>query len=140
MTEAARSVSALTLHDAERLAKYHQSLTGSGRPDRTIEAFAPDVVVRFADFPEMHGLEELKRFLVARFERQKNYRLKKQLRAIWQDVLVCSWHATWEDGRDGRSMEGHGMELMTLRDDKITLWEAAFNVWERGKGGSLPIV
>jgi nuclear transport factor 2 (NTF2) superfamily protein len=140
MTEPARSADVVPLHDAERLAKYHQGLTGSGKPDRIIEAFAPDVVVRFADFPEMHGLEELKRFLVARFEMQKNYQLKKQPRAISQNVLVCSWDATWEDGRDGRLMEGHGVELMTIRDDKITLWEAVFNVWEQGKRGSLPIV
>jgi hypothetical protein len=37
-------------------------------------------------------------------------------------------------------MEGAGVEFMTLRDGKITLWEAVFNVWELGKRGLLPIV
>ena len=32
--------------------------------------FTSDVIVRFADFPEMHGQAELKRLLVARVERQ----------------------------------------------------------------------
>jgi hypothetical protein len=41
--------------------------------------FTSDVIVRFADFPEMHGQAELKRLLVARVERQKNYRLKKRM-------------------------------------------------------------
>jgi hypothetical protein len=83
------------------------------RLEKARKAFAPDVVLRFADFPEMHGLEEPRRFLAARFERQKNYRLQKQLRAIWQDVLVRSWDATrgWSrrpiDGRSRRGTHDH---------------------------------
>jgi nuclear transport factor 2 (NTF2) superfamily protein len=129
----------LTLGEAERLVRYHQGLTGSGQPDRMIEAWAPDIVVRYADFPEMHGVDEVKKFMTRRFARQKNYRLVKRLRGVWGDDLVCSWDSTWEDGRDGRAMEGRGMELMTIRDGKITLWEAVFNVWEKGTSGSLPI-
>ena len=131
---------ALTLHEAERLVKHYEDLAGSGSPDRIAESFAPDVIVRFADFPEMHGLAELKRFLAARIVRQRNYRLTKRLRAVAGDVIICSWDGAWEDGHDGRSMEGSGVELMTLRDGKITVWEAVFNVWELGKSGALPIV
>jgi nuclear transport factor 2 (NTF2) superfamily protein len=131
---------ALTLHEAERLVKHYEDLAGSGSPDRIAESFAPDVIVRFADFPEMHGLAELKRFLAARIARQRNYRLTKRLRAVAGDVIICSWDGAWEDGHDGRSMEGSGVELMTLRDGKITVWEAVFNVWELGKSGALPIV
>lgn len=40
----------------------------------------------------------------------------------------------------GRSMEESGVELMAMRDGKVKVWEPVFNVWERGKGGSLPIV
>jgi nuclear transport factor 2 (NTF2) superfamily protein len=130
----------LTRHEAERLLAHYQDLASSGAPDRMIEAFTSDVIVRFADFPEMRGHAELKRFIVARVARQKNYRLKKRLRAISGDVIVCSWEGTWEDGRDGRSMEGSGVEIMTVWHGKVKVWEAVFNVWERGKSGSLPIV
>jgi nuclear transport factor 2 (NTF2) superfamily protein len=130
----------LTLREAERLLMHYQDLAGSGAPDRMIEAFTPDVVVRFADFPEMRGRAELKRFLVARVARQKKYSLKKRLRALSGDVIICSWDGTWEDGRDGRSMQGSGLEIMTIRGGKVKLWEAVFNVWEQGTSGSLPIV
>jgi nuclear transport factor 2 (NTF2) superfamily protein len=131
---------ALTLGEAERLLMHYQDLAGSGAPDRMIEAFTSDVIVRFADFPEMRGQAELKRFLVARVARQENYRLKKRLRAVSGDVIVCSWDGTWEDGRDGRLMQGSGVEFMTISGGKVKVWEAVFNVWERGTSSSLPIV
>ena len=130
----------LTWQEAERLVAYQQGLTGSNDPERMIEAFASDVVVRYADFPEMRGQAELKRFAVQRFARQKNYRLKKQLRAVSGNVIVCSWDATWEDRRDGHAMEGFGIELLTIEAGKIVRWEAVFNVWEKGTSGSLPII
>jgi nuclear transport factor 2 (NTF2) superfamily protein len=130
----------LTLREAERLVKHYEDLAGSGKPDRIAESFAADVIVRFADFPEMHGLAELKQFLAARIARMRNYRLTKRLRAVVGDLIICSWDGAWEDGRDGRSLEGRGVEFMTPRDGKITVWEAVFNVWERGTSGSLPIV
>jgi hypothetical protein len=37
-------------------------------------------------------------------------------------------------------MEGSGVEFMTIRDGKVKVWEAVFNVWEQGTSGSLPIV
>jgi nuclear transport factor 2 (NTF2) superfamily protein len=130
----------LTLPEAERLVKLYEVRAGSGNPDRIIESFAPDVVVRFADFTEIHGLAELKHFIAARIARQKNYRLTKQLRAVAGNTIICSWIGAWEDGQNGQRMEGAGVEFMTLRDGKIILWEAVFNVWEPGKRGLLPIV
>jgi nuclear transport factor 2 (NTF2) superfamily protein len=130
----------LTWEEAEHLVAYQQGLTGSNDPERTVQAFASDVIVRYANFPEMRGKAELKRFMASRFSRQKNYRLKKQLRAVSGNVMVCSWVATWEDSRDGRAMEGFGIELLTIEAGKIVTWEAVFNVWEKGASGSLPIV
>jgi nuclear transport factor 2 (NTF2) superfamily protein len=88
---------------------YYQDFARSSVPDRMI-ALASDVIFRFADFPETRGQAELKRFLVTRVGRQKNYRLKKWLRAVCGDVIVCPWDGTWEDGRDDRLMQGSGVE------------------------------
>ena len=140
MADGSVTTDALTEPEAARLVKHYEVLAASGSPDRMAESFAPDVVVRFADFPEMHGLAELKRFIAARMARLKGYRLTKRLRAVAGNVIICSWEAGWEDGCNGRAMRGVGVEFMTLRDGKIILWEAVFNVWERGTSGSLPIV
>jgi nuclear transport factor 2 (NTF2) superfamily protein len=112
----------------------------AGNISEVMKSFAPDVVVRFADFPETHGRPPLEKFLLARFARQKNYRLQKQLRAVSGNVIACYWDAEWEDGQDGRQMQGRGIELLTMRAGEIARWEATFNVWQKGSAPSLPII
>lgn len=130
----------LTFGDAEAVLARAQRLMGTGNISDVMKTFAPDVVVRFADRPEMHGKPALESFLVARFARQKNYRLQKELRAVSGNVIACSWVGEWDDGQDGRQMQGRGIELLTMRGGEIARWEATFNVWQKGSVPSLPIV
>jgi nuclear transport factor 2 (NTF2) superfamily protein len=130
----------LTVGDAEAILARAQRLMGTGDIAEVMKTFAPDVVVRFADRPETHGKPALERFLAARFARQKNYRLRKELRAVSGNVIVCSWDGEWDDGQDGRAMQGRGIELLTMRGGEIARWEATFNVWQKGSAPSLPIV
>ena len=81
---------------------------------------------RIVQLPATHGRPPLEKFLMARFARQKNYRLQKQLRAVSANVIVCSWDAEWDDGQDGRQMQGRGIELLTMRGDEIAKWESYF--------------
>ena len=85
---------ALTRREAERLLTYYQALAGSGAPDRMIEAFTSDVIVRFADFPEMRGQAELKRLLVARGERQEELSPEETAtRHLWRcHCMRLGWH------------------------------------------------
>jgi nuclear transport factor 2 (NTF2) superfamily protein len=130
----------LTFGDAEAVLERAQRLLNAGDISEVMKTFASDVVVRFADFPETHGRPPLEKFLIARFARQKNYQLQKQLRAVSGNVIVCYWDAEWEDGKDGRQMQGRGIELLTMRGNEIAKWEATFNVWRKGDPPSLPIV
>ena len=109
----------LTFADAEAVLERAQRLLNAGDIAGVMKTFASDVMVRFADFPETHGRAPLERFLLARFARQRNYRLQKQLRAVSGRVIVCYWDAEWEDGNDGRQMQGRGIELLTMRGDEI---------------------
>lgn len=130
----------LTFRDAEALLERGQELMSAGDLSEVMKTFAADVVVKFADFPEMHGRPPLETFLAARFARQRNYRLQKQLRAVSGRVIAFYWEGEWDDGQDGRQMQGRGIELLTMRGDEIARWEATFNVWEKGAPPSLPIV
>ena len=130
----------LSFGDAEAIIERGQRLLNAGDISDVMKTFALDVVVRFADFPETYGRPPIEAFMKARFARQKNYRLQKQLRAVSGNVIVCYWDAEWEDGQDGRQMEGRGIELLTMRGDEIAKWEATFNVWRKGDAPSLPIV
>ena len=135
-----QEIKGLTFADAEVVLERAQRLLNAGDISEVMKTFASDVVVLFADFPETTGRPTLETFLIARFERQKNYRLQKQLRAVSGNVIACYWDAEWDDGQDGRQMQGRGIELLTMRGDEIAKWEATFNVWRKGDPPSLPIV
>jgi nuclear transport factor 2 (NTF2) superfamily protein len=130
----------LTVQDAEVILEQAQRLMNTGDIGEVMKTFASNVVVKFADFPETHGRAALEKFLVARFARQQNYRLQKQLRAVSGDVIACYWEGEWDDGQTGRQMQGRGIELLTMRNAEIAKWEATFNIWQKGAAPCLPIV
>jgi len=108
--------------------------------DALVEGFTEDCVFRFAEQPERRGREALRAFFSSRFSRQKNYRLKKTLRALDGNILANLWEGTWEDARTGRAMTGRGLEIWTMRDGMIAVWDAAFNIWEEGGERTSPIM
>ena len=99
--------------------------------DVIMAGFTDDVVVRFADQPELHGKDAVRELLEARFARQRGYRLKKQLRMLDGNMVGNYWDGEWEDAQTGKAMVGRGTEFWTIRDGRVSRWEAAFNVWER---------
>ena len=112
---------------------------GSADIAAILDVFTEDVVIRFADFPEMRGKLAAERFLRARFARQQNYRLKKFLRMVESNMIGNLWEAGWVDAQTGQNMRGRGTEFWTVRDGKGALWEATFNVWQEGGAPLLPI-
>jgi len=88
-----QAIRELTFGEAEAVLERAQRLLNAGDISEVMKTFTSDVVVRFADFPETRGRPPLKKFLIARFARQKNYRLQKQLRAVSGNVIACYWDA-----------------------------------------------
>jgi nuclear transport factor 2 (NTF2) superfamily protein len=97
-----------------------------------VNGFTEDCVVRFAEQPELRGRAALRRLFTARLARQKDYRLAKTLLALDGNRLANSWEGTWVDRQTGKSMAGRGVEVWTMRDGMIAVWDAAFNIWEQG--------
>jgi nuclear transport factor 2 (NTF2) superfamily protein len=116
-----------TSEEARALVRYVESLFMPWNVDALVDGFTEDCVVRFGTVPEFTGRDALRRFFMARSARQRGYRLNKQLRTFSNDVMSNVWEGQWEDATSGRSMKGFGVELWTLRDGKIAIWEAAFN-------------
>jgi nuclear transport factor 2 (NTF2) superfamily protein len=105
-----------------------------------LAGYTDDVVIRFADVPEIRGKAQAEKFLRARFARQKNYRLTKVLRMLEGNMLGNYWDGEWEDAQTGKQMVGRGTEFWTIRNGKIAVWEATFNVWEKGGESRTPIL
>ena len=102
--------------------------------------FTEDAVCRFADFPEMHGRSEIMQFLTARFARTQRYKLTKRLQVLTGNRLANTWDASWTDAKTGKSMLGRGTEIWILRGRRIAVWDATFNVWEKGGPPATPVV
>ena len=129
-----------TVEEARAFVKHVESLFMPWNVEGIVAGFTEDCIVRFGDMPEFRGKAELTRFFRARSARQKGYRLRKELRALMGDVLANYWEGDWEDAETGAKMLGRGVEIWKMRDGKIALWEAAFNVHEAGKAGGQGIL
>jgi nuclear transport factor 2 (NTF2) superfamily protein len=125
---------------AKRLVQDVEDAFGAADLARIEQGFTEDAVARFADFPEMRGRAAIMAFLHARFARTKGYRLQKTLHCQMGDVLANTWDASWEDAQTGKPMLGRGTEIWVVRDGRIALWDATFNVWEKGGPPSTPVV
>ena len=68
---------------------------GSADIGAILDVFTEDVVIKFADIPEIRGKSAAERFLRARFARQRNYRLSKFLRMVESNMIGNLWEAEW---------------------------------------------
>ena len=128
----ATSVRPVTLEQAESAVRAAEHSFGRADIDAMLACFTEECVVRFAEQPDIHGKVALEAFLRARMARQRNYGLKKTLRAFRENVIGVEWHGWWDDARTGQAMEGKGLEFWTMSaDGRIAVWDAAFNVWEK---------
>jgi nuclear transport factor 2 (NTF2) superfamily protein len=121
----------LSEKEALEMVKAAEKSFGDKDVDVIMSGFTDDIVVRFADQPELHGKEATEAWLKIRFSRQKDYRLTKTLRMLAGDMIGNSWEGEWEDAFTGKQMRGRGTEFWTLRNGKVAVWDATFNIWEK---------
>jgi nuclear transport factor 2 (NTF2) superfamily protein len=120
----------LTVEDARRIVATVEAAFASHDVDRMMAGFTEDIVVHFAEQPEMRGPGQVREFLESRMRRQQGYRLTKTFRALNDDVIANEWTGQWTDAVTGRRMRGYGAEFWTIRGELIAVWDAAFNVWD----------
>jgi nuclear transport factor 2 (NTF2) superfamily protein len=123
--------------EARALIKHVESLFMPWNIDALVAGFTEDCVVRFGTVAEFRGREKLRTFFETRSARQKNYRLKKTFRSLSGDIIANAWSGEWQDAESGAAMTGYGIEIWQMRDGKIALWEAAFNVARADQSGGV---
>jgi hypothetical protein len=136
----ADAATALSWEAAQRLVQDVEDAFAAADLTRIAAGFTEDAVARFADFPEMQGREAIMQFLRARFARTRAYRLRKRLHVLMGDRLANTWDASWEDAQTGKAMLGRGTEIWHVRGGCIAMWDATFNVWEKGGKPATPVV
>ena len=129
-----------TIEEARAFVAHVESLFMPWDIPALLAGFTDDCVVRFGDLPEFRGKTALERLFRDRSERQKGYRLRKEFRALMGDIIANYWEGEWEDQVTGANMTGRGVEIWVMRDGKIAVWEAAFNINEVGKPSAMGLV
>jgi len=127
----------MQLDEAKALVKRVEALFMPWNVDALADGFTEDCIVRFGSVPEFRGREAVRAFFKTRSARQKNYRLTKQLRSLAGDTITNIWDGAWEDAESGAPMKGFGVEVWLLRDGKIAVWEAAFNIGRTDQTASI---
>lgn len=130
----------LTWTEARELVQAVEDAFGTADLTAIASGFTEDAVARFADFPEMHGRSEIMTFLTARFARTLGYKLTKKLQVLTGNRLANTWDASWTDAKTGKLMLGRGTEIWVLRGRQIAVWDATFNVWEKGGAPATPVI
>jgi nuclear transport factor 2 (NTF2) superfamily protein len=125
---------------AEQMQREAERAYAAGDLEAILASFDPDITIIYADFPAIHGLSEARKFIGNRLARQKNYQLKKEFRAITGNIIAGAWSGSWIDSQTQAVMHGRGSEFWTMKNGRIALWEATFNVWADGEQGKTPIV
>ena len=126
-----------TVEEARAFVKHVESLFMPWNVDALVDGFTEDCVVRFGTVPELRGRAALRDFFTARSGRQRNYRLDKHFRSLMNDIIANVWDGAWEDADTGTRMRGFGVETWVMREGKIAVWEAAFNVARADQAGSV---
>ena len=126
-----------TLEEARAFVAHVQSLFMPWNIAGLLAGFTDDCVVRFGDLPELRGKAALEQLFRSRSERQKDYRLRKELRALAGDIIANYWEGEWDDRATGRRMTGRGVEIWQMRSGRIAVWEAAFNANEVGRPSAM---
>lgn len=129
-----------TVEEARALVARVEALFMPWNIPALIAGFTEDCIVRFGDIPEFRGRAALEVLFRARSERQKDYRLRKELRALMGDTIANYWEGEWQDRVTGARMTGRGVEIWVMRGGKIAVWEAAFNINEVGKPSAMGLV
>jgi len=129
-----------TVDEARAFVAQVESLFMPWNVPALIAGFTEDCIVRFGDLPEFCGRAALEKLFRGRSERQKDYRLRKELRALMGDTIANYWEGEWEDRLTGAKMAGGGVEIWVMRNGKIAVWEAAFNANQVGKPSGMGLV
>jgi hypothetical protein len=56
------------------------------------------------------------------------------------DTIANYWEGEWEDRVTGVRIAGRGVKIWVMRDGKIAVWEAGFNINEVGKPSAMGLV
>lgn len=97
-----------TLETAKQKVQMAEDAWNTKDPEKVSLAYTPDTEWRNRDL-FIHGREEVKEFLIKKWEKEINYRLKKELWAYTDNKIAVRFEYEWQD-KNGQWYRSYGNE------------------------------
>ncbi|ETN38472.1 uncharacterized protein HMPREF1541_06507 [Cyphellophora europaea CBS 101466] len=109
-----------TKETAHQKLKFAQDMWNTKNPEQVAKAYTPDCIWRNRDV-FIQGTEEIIKLLTAKWEKEKNYRLRKELFCVGGDsnekIAVQFWYE-YQDLHDGYKWKRcYGLEDWTFNEE-----------------------
>jgi len=97
--------------------KKGQDLWNTQDPERVSKAYTPNSIWRNRHW-FINGTEEIVQFLTKKWQREKNYKLRKELFAFTENKIAVQFWYEYQDAEDGMKWKRcYGLEDWTYAED-----------------------
>ena len=117
-------------HQATTLLRAVTEMFQNGDLPALADVFTEDCAIRYGAAPEQEGRIALRRLLTGVLLRRRNLSVQKTCVSIDRNKLTIRSEERWIERDVGTPMIGFGVEIWTMREGKIAIWEAALSVGE----------
>ncbi|GIZ38871.1 hypothetical protein CKM354_000227000 [Cercospora kikuchii] len=102
---------------AHQKVKVAQALWNTQNPTKVSQAYTPDSIWRNRD-KFVQGTDQIIAFLTAKWEREKNYKLRKELFAFTENRIAVQFWYEYQDSTGGMKWKRcYGLEDWTFDDE-----------------------
>ncbi|THY30264.1 DUF1348-domain-containing protein [Aureobasidium pullulans] len=101
---------------AQEKVKKAQDLWNAQNPEDVAKAYTPDCIWRNRDH-FFSGTDAIIDFLIRKWEKEKEYRLRKELFAFGDDKIAVQFWYEFKDAQTGKWTRCYGLEDWTFAED-----------------------
>ena len=110
--------------NAEDIVKQAEAAYNTEDLDRIMSLFDQEIVFFWNGQKKAEGHGELRRWHEMWVGKQKDFTMRKTLRAASGDTIAVEWQSRWIDPVSGEINEGYGGEFWTMRNNRLREWRA----------------
>ena len=97
-------------------------------PELILDCFTEDVVADLGAVV-LSGKAQLRPMIRQRYANYTRYELRKTVRAVAGDLVVCDARLRWTSSEQPRLQHTRAIEILQVRDGRIARWDNASCSW-----------
>jgi limonene-1,2-epoxide hydrolase len=102
-------------------------------PELILHMFTDDVIADLGPVT-LTGKEQLRPIIRERYSRYTHYDLRKTVRAVAGDLVICDARLRWKSPEHSTLQHTRAIEILQVRDGRIARWDNAGASWSATEG------